>query len=195
VFDQEKINADDAQRVKKIFAEGFDKQPARELEKLLGHADQKVRLRAQQTLVKLVKQNAGKEQGVFGMYALGFAAGKDRPLLQRLHAVWGLAQVAKQDAGAVTELNKYWGDGETEVRAQIAKVFGEMKDASAAGKLVELLADGNPRVKFFAAQSLGKLGHPRSNRCSRCWPRTRTRTRGCGMPASRPSPRSTTPMR
>ena len=159
VFDQEKVNGDDAQRVKKLFAEGFDKQPARELEKLLGHADQKVRLRAQQTLVKMVKSNPGKEQGVFGMYALGFAAAKDKPLLQRLHAIWGLAQVAKSDAGAVTELDKYWGDGEAEVRAQTAKVFGDMKHAAAAGKLLDLLQDTNPRVKFFAAQSLGKLGH------------------------------------
>lgn len=159
VFDQEKINSDEAQRVKKLFAEGFDKQPARELEKLLGHADQKVRMRAQQTLVKMVKANPGKEAGTFGMYALGFAAAKDKPLLGRLHAIWGLAQVAKHDATAIAELNKHQDDAEAEVRAQIAKVFGDMKHAAAAGKLVELLADANPRVKFFAAQSLGKLGH------------------------------------
>jgi len=159
VFDQEKVNAEETQRVKKLFAEGFDKQPARELEKLLGHSEQKVRMRAQQTLVKLVKANAGKEQGVFGLYALGFGAAKSRPLVGRLHAIWGLAQVVKQDAGALTELNKYWSDDEAEVRAQIAKVFGDMKHEPSAGNLVELLADANPRVKFFAAQSLGKLGH------------------------------------
>lgn len=47
VFDQEKVNGDDALKVKKLFADGFDKLSVKQLIDLLGHPDQKVRLRAQ----------------------------------------------------------------------------------------------------------------------------------------------------
>ncbi len=45
------------------------------------------------------------------------------------------------------------------MRAQTAKVLGDGKMADASAALVKALGDENSRVKFFAAQSLGKLGN------------------------------------
>src|SRR5207248_3220273 len=45
-----------------------------------------------------------------------------------------------------------------EVRAQSAKVLGECRFARAYDGLIHLLRDEKPRVRCFAAMSLGKLG-------------------------------------
>src|SRR5688572_10415457 len=52
VFDKQKVNEPAARETKKLFAEGFDKRSVPELAKLLGHSDQKVRLRAQWELAR-----------------------------------------------------------------------------------------------------------------------------------------------
>jgi quinoprotein glucose dehydrogenase len=49
-------------------------------------------------------------------------------------------------------------DGDTEVRAQAAKVLGEGKVAAAYEKLLALLKDPEARVRFFAALALSRLG-------------------------------------
>ena len=56
-------------------------------------------------------------------------------------------------------LAKLLGDANAEVRAQAAKGLGDVKLAGARGPLEQRLTDSEPRVQFFAAQSLGKLGN------------------------------------
>ena len=48
------------------------------------------------------------------------------------------------------------------MRAQAAKSLGDLKVAQRPGALVKALGDAEPRVQFFAAQSLGKLGNAAS---------------------------------
>ena len=48
------------------------------------------------------------------------------------------------------------------MRAQAAKGLGDLKYAKAQDALVKKLGDPEPRVQFFAAQSLGKLGNEAS---------------------------------
>src|SRR5260221_13514723 len=52
VFDEEKVKSKEVLEVKKLFAEGFGTLKIEELAKLLGHPDQKVRLRAQWEIVR-----------------------------------------------------------------------------------------------------------------------------------------------
>ncbi|MCC5025019.1 MAG: HEAT repeat domain-containing protein [Candidatus Synoicihabitans palmerolidicus] len=51
-------------------------------------------------------------------------------------------------------------DTDSEVRAQAAKLAGDHHDTSHYATLIKLLSDEEPRVRFFAAQSLGKLDNP-----------------------------------
>ena len=132
---------------KKLLGEGMDKRPAAELVKLLSHADQRVRLGAQFALVA---------KGDVEPLAHA-AADRAEPLFGRLHAIWGLGQLAVKSAPAQQALAALLPERDAEVRAQAAKCLGNDGIASAAPALLKLLVDPAPRVRFFAAQSLGKL--------------------------------------
>jgi quinoprotein glucose dehydrogenase len=127
---------------------GMRERPAEELARLLGFADRRIRWRAQQELVRR------------GDPAPLAAAATDRTLalIPRLHAVWGLGQLGASGLEAAGWNDLDWARGEdAELRAQLAKVAGEAGAGWLVGDLVAWLGDPSARVRFFAAQSLGKL--------------------------------------
>jgi quinoprotein glucose dehydrogenase len=63
---------------------------------------------------------------------------------------------------AVEPIAALLGDADAEVRAQAAKAVGDSRRQAALGQLITLLKDDSRRVRFFAAQSLGKLGDPQA---------------------------------
>lgn len=135
--------------VKQLLASDLSQTPVDRLGELLGHADQRVRQAAQFALVKLEASET-----------LQKLATKDSRLLARLHAIWGLGQIARRDqsqrslAGLVSiALLK---DAEPEVRAQAAKMLGEAQLVDANDQLIAALKDSDARVQYFAANSLGK---------------------------------------
>ncbi|QDU19951.1 PVC-type heme-binding CxxCH protein [Urbifossiella limnaea] len=155
VFDKQKVNTPEALETKKLFAEGFGKQSDGQLAKLLAHPEQPVRLRAQWELAR----RGGK---VIPVLADVLATSQDQ--LARIHALWGLGQLARKqpEAGQLIAGRLSGPDGE--VMAQAAKLCGDIGHAPAAEQLVRILVDpltrgGDQRGKFFAAQSLGKLKH------------------------------------
>ncbi|MBA4187158.1 MAG: glucose dehydrogenase [Planctomycetaceae bacterium] len=151
-FDPAKLDDPVVRETKKLFAEGFGKLTADELTKLLGHPDQRVRLRAQFTLV-----DSAKAQGAAVLERLEKVAAKNDSQFARIHALWALGQLARKTPAAVAPITARLADTDDEVRAQAAKLAGDIGNAAAAARLVERLGDANPRVRFFAAQSLGKL--------------------------------------
>ncbi len=150
VFDQEKLNDPMVVLMKKVFAEGFQKQDLRTLSQLIGHPEMKVRTRAQYEIATRGEKGRDLFAGILKEEIKSF---------DQFHSIWGLGQMAKSDPDAVKPLVVALDDKIAEIRAQAAKALGDIKHAASAGKLVELLTDANPRVKFFAAQSLGKLKH------------------------------------
>ncbi len=133
----------------KLAQEGMSERGADELVALLAHADRRIRQRAQRELVRR------------GEPAPLAALARDRaqPVIPRLHAVWGLGQLGASALRAAGFRDLAWAAGdEAELRAQVAKVAGEAGADWLAGDLVGWLRDESPRVRFFAAQSLGKLG-------------------------------------
>jgi quinoprotein glucose dehydrogenase len=150
VSDPAKLKSDAVQQTKKLFAEGFGKRSNEELAKLLGHPDQKVRMRAQWELAK---------RGLEAIPVLAQVAKGSPNQLARLHAIWGLGQVARTHGVALASISANLADPDAEVRAQAAKALGAVPNTGADPRLMTLLADRNPRVRFFAAQSLGKLKH------------------------------------
>jgi putative heme-binding domain-containing protein len=123
------------------------KRPDEELGKLLGHADQRVRYAAQFELVK-----RGEPE------VLAQASAENNPRLMRVHGIWGLAQLSRSKSKAAASLPSLAQDKDLEVRAQWAKFIGETGRKTEADAVIRLLADDAPRVRFFAAQALGKLG-------------------------------------
>ena len=79
-------------------------------------------------------------------------------LLARIHAIWGIGQLARKEVKEATPLLAFLSDENEYIRAQAAKVIGDAKYAPAFTKLVALLQDTSPKVQFFAAEALGKLG-------------------------------------
>lgn len=135
--------------VKKLLAEGFAHRDTAELVKLVAHADRRVR---QESQFALVEKNEAA--------TLAAIAKANDSLLARLHGIWGLAQLArlKGDASIGEPIVALLSDDAGEVRAQAAKMAGELKLASAAPTLIKLTTDSEPRVRHFAAHSLGKIG-------------------------------------
>jgi quinoprotein glucose dehydrogenase len=138
------IQSAQAQEVKRLLAEGFDKRPVAELARLLEHPDQRVRQEAQFALAA---------KGKAAVDTLVDVARNSNRQLARLHAIWGLTQV--KEVGPLVPL---LFDRDDEVRAQVAKAIGDVHEGKGLLDLVRLTVDDSPRVRFFVAQSLGKFG-------------------------------------
>ncbi len=80
--------------------------------------------------------------------------------LARLHGIWGLGQIGRASSNVLKPLLPLLADSDSEVRAQAAKVLGDDHFTDAFAALTNALTDANLRVRFFAAQSLGKFGNP-----------------------------------
>jgi quinoprotein glucose dehydrogenase len=151
LYDPDRITAADTLQVQQLFAAGFDERPVTELENLLRHADRRVRLEAQFQLAR--RDEAGRE-------ALVAAARQTEHRLARLHGLWGIAQQARQGSLPADVEQTVLGlmqDRDEEVRAQAAKVAGDLGLPSAKISLISLLEDPAPRVRMFAALAAAKL--------------------------------------
>ena len=137
--------------VRTLISSPFDGRPVAELSTLLRHVDMRVRQKAQFELVK-----RGSVQPLL-------AAAKDPGhKLARIHGIWGIAQLARTTKGGVKHaalLTPLLGDSDAEIRAQAAKMIGDLRYAEAAPSVVPLLADTAPRVRFFAAEALGRIAY------------------------------------
>ena len=154
VYDPEKVKSSLVVETKKLFSEGFKQRPLAELETLLGHPDQRVRLRAQFAMVDQARAGRSSKDA---LSTLTQTAAKSGHLLARMHAIWGLGQLATTDSADVASLTDRLADPDAEVRAQAVRCLGSVRAADPA-KVAALLTDASPRVQSFAAQSVGKLG-------------------------------------
>ncbi|HEX4609365.1 MAG TPA: HEAT repeat domain-containing protein, partial [Urbifossiella sp.] len=154
VFDPKKVDEPAAKAVKKLFAEGFNHRPIAELAKLLRHPDQKVRLRAQWALAAKATDAKVRRDVIAALDPLLSGPPED---FDSLHALWCLGQIAKAEPAVGSLVLRTLLSPYPEVRAQAAKVSGDIGYAPAALQLMGLVTIPVPRVQFFAAQSLGKL--------------------------------------
>jgi quinoprotein glucose dehydrogenase len=172
VFDPARRGDPTALEVRALLAEGMDRRPIEGLAQLLDHPDMRIRQEAQFALV---------EKGREAVERLWQVARRGADRLARLHAIWGLAQLSRRGLGPAPVL-ELGTDADAEVRAQAARVAGwargspprvgdpvplrpeEVYEDRSRGtapildRLTALLDDDSPRVRFFAALSLGALG-------------------------------------
>ena len=131
--------------VAEMLAKGFREAGTDELLNLLSHVDQRIRLGAQ---FELVKRNACDE-------FFGVSVNSRQEILARVHAIWGLGQLARSgDDEAILSLSAILSRvDEPELVAQVARCAGDLP-AGKATWLASMMMHASPRVRFMAALAL-----------------------------------------
>ena len=131
-----------------LIAASFKERSIPDLLGLLRHPDMRVRTKAQ---FELVDRGAASD--------LLASARQPHHQLARIHGLWGIGQLARKDRTLVRPLVDFLRDGDPEIRAQAAKLLGDLRYGAASGDLLPLLHDPRPRPRFFAAEALGRVRH------------------------------------
>ena len=168
----------DVAEVKTLLAEGMAKRPVEALAKLLGHVDQRVRFEAQYEIAdraiveaKNWTEKTGTRpnpEGPSPNAALSRVAQSGESTLARLHSIWALGQVHRRFPILLGTLTALTRDANVEVRTQATRVLGDIPRDKLASPtrsnpwvmFIPPLEDPSPRVRFYAALALGKLGGP-----------------------------------
>ena len=129
-------------------AADFTKKKEDELGELLKNPDMRVRLKAQFELVK---------RGSTGEAVFKKALAQTSNQLARVHAIWGISQLARKEKKYAQNLLPLLQDNDPEIRAQAAKWLGDIRYKEAGNKLIPLLKDSYSRARFFAAEALGRM--------------------------------------
>ncbi len=126
---------------------GFD---LKRLGNLLKDPDMRVRQKAQFELVR---------RGGDGIAIFQESINQTTHQLARIHAIWGISQLARETPRHATLLLPLLKDPDPEIRAQAAKWLGDIRYAKAGPALLPLLKDPAPRARFFAAEALGRIAY------------------------------------
>jgi quinoprotein glucose dehydrogenase len=136
--------------VASLFEQGFKQRSMDELAILLTHSDQRVRQSAQFALVK-------KGDLVLPLFKQIISAAKPDEIAP-LHALWGVGQLARTDnEPAQAELIECLDHKLMEIRANAARLCGDLGLVQSKAKLIVLLKDSSPRVSSLAAIALGRV--------------------------------------
>ncbi len=137
-------------QTKALLGADFSKQKPEELAVLLGHDDMRVRMKAQFELAK---------RGTVSLPVFEKEVKQTSRQLARVHAIWGICQLARKEASQAKVLVPYLNDADAEIRSQVAKWLGDIKYKEAGDAILPLLKDTSGRVRFFAAEALGRIAH------------------------------------
>ena len=159
LFDANHVNDPAVKQTSDLVRNGFKSLAPDKLAELLGHPDLRIRQRAQFEL-------AARGETGFSTFQTTLATEKSR--LPRLHALWGLGQLAGKQPGAgenaaplreraILAITAFVKDDDDEIRAWSAKLLGDHRHQSSLDIVVRLLRDKSPRVRLFASLALSRL--------------------------------------
>lgn len=117
---------------------------------LLSNVDMRVRQKAQFEL-------ASRGQKGFAQFTKAIAQTNSQ--LARIHAIWGVGQLTRQNKTFASPLLPLLKDKDEEIIAQAAKIIGDVKLENTGSELVPLLKSKNPRIQFYAAEALGRIAY------------------------------------
>lgn len=144
--------SEDSSAVGKLSAEilknGFKKLTASQLASLLSNPDRRIRFESQYELATRGETNVLAE-------ALQSASAS-----VRLHAVWGLGQIARQKASEVAtqSLITALADKDETVVARACEMLSESKNGISPAQLKSLLANSSPVIRSQAMMAVGRVG-------------------------------------
>ncbi|HYG19052.1 MAG TPA: HEAT repeat domain-containing protein, partial [Ohtaekwangia sp.] len=149
-LDVEDSNTAIRKETQTLLADDFKDYDASKLSTLLKHEDKRVRQKAQFELV------SRKDEGL-EIFKKNINA--DRDQFARIHAIWGISQLARQKMNCAPLLLPLLKDQDPEIRAQAARWLGDIRYKNAGDALLPLLKDPNSRSRFFAAEALGRIAY------------------------------------
>ncbi len=135
-------------RTQQLMTHNYEEEKTDSLVSLLSYGDMRIRQKAQFELAK---------RTFWGYRALEKAIIEEENQFARIHAIWGIGQIAANDANEAQPLLNLLHDEDPEIIAQSVKVLGDLRYEKAADSLISLTTHKNDRVKFYAAQALGRL--------------------------------------
>ena len=115
---------------------------------LLSNVDMRIRQKAQFEL-------ASRGQKGFAQFTKAIA--QTRNQLARVHGIWGVGQLTRQNKTFASPLLPLLKDKDEEIIAQAAKIIGDVKLENTGSELVPLLKSKNPRIQFYAAEAIGRI--------------------------------------
>ncbi len=137
-------------QTQKLLADDFTKYSGALLSKLLRHEDKRVRQKSQFELVS---------RGDEGLKIFKLTIKDKTHQIARIHAVWGITQLARAEKKHFALLMPLLNDSDPEICAQSARWIGDLRVKTAGPQLLPLLKNTNARVRFFAAEALGRISY------------------------------------
>ena len=142
---------------KRLLADGMEKHTEAELARLLAHDSMQVRLAAQFELAARTKSDRDPAVRELVQVAL-----KSTNLFARLHAMWGLGQIAERlDADQLLRelelLLPLLDEREPLIRGHACQLFQRAAFNNAHYKVTQLIADPSPIVRFLASQAIARV--------------------------------------
>ncbi len=142
--------AEERQRTEELILLNYEDQSDSELYDLLFYPDMRIRKKAQFELATRRRS---------GLDVFRRAVEQKENQLARVHGIWGIGQLIRQDNADGDELMPYLDDTDDEIVAQTAKLLGDVRYEPAGEKLVGLLNASDYRTRFFAAEALGRIAY------------------------------------
>lgn len=136
--------------VKQLLASNISEVEVAQLAEYLGHADRRIRQKAQLELATRGELDA-----------LLAAARSGKSLMERLHGMWGLDHLGRTKLELQDDVRSCFlslaGEEEVELRAHAIRLLGEFGGEGAVEAARTALGDSSARVRYFALKSLRKL--------------------------------------
>src|SRR5690625_7411439 len=136
------------QETQQLLGRSFKELDRHRLAELLGHADRRVRLKAQFELA---------DRGDVDLLT-GIAGTQDADQLSRIHSIWGLGQISRAETEVAAVLLPLLRDSDPVIRAMAARALGDAPYRPGTDDLTPLLVDEEPRVRLLTLEALGRIG-------------------------------------
>jgi len=133
---------------KRLIQLDYSAQTDASLYDLLSNVDMRIRQKAQFEL-------ASRGQKGFAQFTKAIAQTNNQ--LTRVHGIWGVGQLTRQNKTFASPLLPLLKDKDEEIIAQAAKIIGDVKLENTGSELVPLLKSKNPRIQFYAAEAIGRI--------------------------------------
>jgi quinoprotein glucose dehydrogenase len=131
----------------RLLADDFVKYDDSKLAELLKHEDKRVRQKCQFEIAT----RGDKGRKIFEETI------RNSTQLARVHAIWGISQFARKEQKHAAVLLPLLNDADPEIIAQAARWLGDVRYKEAGKELMPLLKHTDARIRFFAAEALGRI--------------------------------------